>query len=122
VTVVLDMNAFKVPPEMLEVRRVTPHKIRKRRQHWTKLPMAWYEPMKGASGQTCRVAWYLLYLHWKNKGQPFKLSNGMLREDGVSPRSKWRALRDLEQCGLITVECRPKRAPIVTVHVEPRVG
>ena len=44
-------------------------KIRKRREHFVMLPMTWYERMRGADGQTYRVVWYLLYLHWKGNGE-----------------------------------------------------
>jgi hypothetical protein len=115
-----DLAAFHLPSEMLRERRITPPKIRKRRAHWVKLPMWWYEPMRGAGGQTYRVAWYMLYLYWRNKGLPFKLPNGMMAEDGVPRRTKWCALLDLEQRGLISVERRLKRSPVITVHVEPR--
>lgn len=94
---------------------VVPAKIKKRREHFAMLPMTWYERMKGADGQTYRVAWFLLYLHWKNNGEPIKLANGMLARDGVPPESKRRALRDLEHRGLITVERRLKRSPVVRV-------
>jgi hypothetical protein len=100
-----------------EVRVVTPAKIKKRREHFIKLPMTWYEHLKGAHGQTYRVAWYLLYLHWKNNGAPIKLANGMLAMDGVSPQSKRRALRDLDHRKLVTVEWRQKKSPIVRVLV-----
>jgi len=56
------------------------------------------------------------YLHWKSRGKPFKLANGMLVYDGISHDSKYRALKDLERRGLITVEWRPKRSPIIHVH------
>jgi len=94
---------------------VTPAKIRKRRQHFVPFPVTWYERMKGADGQTYRVALYLLYLHWKGNGEAIKLPNGMLAIDGVPPTSKRRALSDLERRGLITVERRPKKSPIVRV-------
>ena len=102
-------------PELLssEVWAVTPAKIKRRREHFAMLPMTWYERLKGADGQTYRVAWFLLYLHWKNNGGPIKLANGMLAMDGVPPQSKRRALRDLERRGLITVEWRPRKSPIV---------
>jgi hypothetical protein len=92
---------------------VTPAKIKKRRQHFAMLPMTWYERLKGADGQTYRVAWFLLYQHWKNNGDPIKLANGMLAMDGVPSESKRRALRDLERRGLITVERWPKKSPVV---------
>jgi len=102
-------------PELLgsDVWAVTPAKIKRRREHFAMLPMTWYERLKGADGQTYRVAWFLLYLHWKNNGGPIKLANGMLAMDGVPPQSKRRALRDLERRGLITVEWRPRKSPIV---------
>jgi hypothetical protein len=37
----------------------------------------------------------------------------MLRIDGISRRSKWRALNALEQRGLIAVERCPHRSPII---------
>jgi len=66
-----------------------------------------------SGGQTYRVALCLLHLNWKAGGKPVKFPNGMLGIDGVSRRSKWRALNDLERRGLITVERRPGRSPIV---------
>jgi hypothetical protein len=94
-----------------------PEKIRKRRGHFVKVPMAWVEKLEGAHGQTWRLAMFLLYTHWKDRGEPVKLSNGMLRIDGIPRTSKWRALRDLETRGLVAVQCRPRRSPIVRVLV-----
>jgi hypothetical protein len=91
-----------------------PAKIQKRRQHFIKLPMTWYERLRGAHGQTYRVAWHLLYLHWKGGGRPIKLATGMLVIDGVPATSKRRALHDLERRGLIQVEPGgPRKSPIV---------
>jgi hypothetical protein len=105
------LKDYKAPE--IEMRRVVAVKIKKRRQHFIKLPMSWYDRMKGADGQTYRVVWYLLYLHWKSGGEAIKLSNGMLAIDGVPPTSKRRALRDLERRGLIIVERQSRKSPIV---------
>jgi hypothetical protein len=94
-----------------------PTKIRNRRKHFAKLPMTWYERMKGAHGQTYRVAWFLLYLHWKGNGSPIKLANSMLEMDGVPPTSKRRALENLERRGLITVERQPRKSPTVRLCI-----
>jgi hypothetical protein len=76
--------------------------------------MTWYERLRGAHGQTYRVAWHLLYLHWKGGGRPIKLATGMLVIDGVPATSKRRALHDLERRGLIQVEPGgPRKSPIV---------
>ena len=106
-------------PEALgsEAWAVAPAKIKKRREHFAMLPMTWYERLKGAHGQTYRVALYVLYLHWKDGKGPIKLANGMLKIDGVSPQSKRRALRDLERRKLVTVDWRPKKSPIVQLLV-----
>jgi len=92
-----------------------PRKIRKRRQQFVMVPWSWVEKLEGAAGQTYRVALVLLYLHWKGDGKPIKLPNGMLQLDGVSRRSKWRALGYFERRGLIMVERRHKRSPTVRV-------
>jgi hypothetical protein len=107
----VDSATFKVPH--------VPTKIRKRREQFTMLPMRWYEKLANPvpTGRcTCLVAWYVLHLHWKNHGRPFKLANGMLEYDGISHDSKTRSLKELERRGLITVEWRPKRSPIVHVY------
>jgi hypothetical protein len=99
------------------VQRATPHKIAKRRKNFVMLPMVWYERLAGSSvsGSTILVALHLLHLHWKGaKGESVvKLPNGMLRYDGVSRQSKWRALAELERLGLVEVERRPSRSPLI---------
>jgi hypothetical protein len=96
-----------------EKRIDTPRKLQKRGRHFIQVPWAWMDRLRGASGQTYRVAWILLYLHWKSGGRPITLANGMLEIDGVSRFSKLCALRDLEQRGLITVERRPSKSPVI---------
>jgi hypothetical protein len=108
-----DLTKFAIP----EVVVITPKKILKRRERFVQVPWSWSERLNGATGQTYRVALFLLYLHWEGKGAPIKLPNGMLQIDGVSRHSKWRALNDLERRGLISVERRPKRSPIIQLNL-----
>ena len=114
-----DLSKFRLgPPADLSTPPV-PIKIQKRREQFAKLPMRWYEKLANPAPTnrcTCLVAWYLLYLHWKGGGEPIKLANGMLKYDGVGRHSKQRALTELEQRGLITVERRPRKSPIIHVH------
>ena len=116
-----DLKRHQLTPEMQATveRRVafTPQKIRKRRQHFVQIPWSWVERLPGTTGHTCLVALHLLYLHWKGNGAPVKLPNGMLKIDGVSRQSKWRALAALEQRGLIVVERRPRKSPIVRLKL-----
>jgi hypothetical protein len=109
-----DLNNLKLDPEIWPERQaVTPRKIERRREHFVMVPWTWVEALSGASGQSWHLAMHLLYLHWKGKDAPIKLANGMLRVDGITRWSKWRALDDLERRGLITVERRPNRSPLI---------
>jgi hypothetical protein len=110
-----DPAKFALSKAQIEQWARVPRKIAKRREHFAILPMSWFEKLEGAAGQTYRVAWYLLYMHWKDNGQPIKLANGMPLIDGVSRYSKWRALADLERRGLIVIERRRRRSPWIRV-------
>jgi hypothetical protein len=105
--------------EAIPQRRIELERVRKRREHFVKIPQTWVERLQGASGRTYHVALELLYGHWKGKGKPVKLANGALAEAGVSPDTKLRALPSLEQRGLVAVDWRLRRSPLVTVHTEP---
>ena len=110
-----DLDALRVDPtdgELIKLAKV-PAKVEKRRRGFIMLPWHWFEKLVDETGQTYRVALYLLYVGWKNDGEPIKLTNVALKDVGVSRQSKWRALARLEALGLIRVECRPDRSPIV---------
>jgi hypothetical protein len=114
-----DPTRLRIDPATFKVPHV-PAKIRKRREQFVMLPMWWYENLAApvpACRCTCLVAWHLLHLNWKSRGQPFKLANGMLEYDGVGRHSKWRALEELDRRGLITVERRQRKSPTIHVHV-----
>jgi hypothetical protein len=98
------------PDHFPETEAYVPRKLPKRREQFIQLPWSWFEQLKGTSGTTYHIALYLRYLHWKGNGAPIKLANGL---DGVSRKSKWRALNELEERGLIAVERRPRKSPIV---------
>src|SRR5262249_49698574 len=114
-----DFKRLRIDPAKFAAAPV-PAKIRKRREQFVMMPLWWYEKLlskPAIAGRTILLALYLLHLDWKHHGKPFKLPNGMLKYDGVSRRSKWRALPDLERRGLITVERRRRKSPIVRVLV-----
>jgi hypothetical protein len=60
---------------------------------------------------------YILYCAWKAKGQSFTLPNGWLERRGVSRQSKYNIVRRLEAYGLITVEWRPRKSPLITARL-----
>jgi hypothetical protein len=51
----------------------------------------------------------LLHRAWRAKGKPFAMPNSV----GVDPRTKIRTLRALEKAGLIAVEWRERKSPLV---------
>ena len=86
------------------------------RGHFIQVPLPWLKVLEGASGPACRLALHLAYLNWRNwkgRGAPVALSNNVARGVGLDRRAKWRALRELELRGLVSVERHPGRSPIV---------
>jgi hypothetical protein len=115
-----DLDKLRLDPTKFTTPYV-PAKVRKRREQFVQVPMWWYERLTGnptATGSIILVAIYLAPLQWKHYGKPFKLPNGMLKYDGISRYTKWRALNELERLGLITVERRRRRSPIIHVQLE----
>ena len=99
-----------------ERRAVVPRKIQKRRRHFVKVPWSWVERLTRARHiVTYRVALHILYEHWRAGGRPCTLANGAV--EGVARGTKWRALRELEHLGLVTIERHKRKAPRVTAVV-----
>src|SRR5262249_1518637 len=96
-----------------EVRAVVPERLKRRAQQFVKLPWAWVLLLGGVTRPTWITAAHVSHFDCGNKGEPFKLPNGLLKIDGVSPQSKRRALRELARLDLISVEWRPRKSPIV---------
>jgi hypothetical protein len=119
-----DLNKLRLDPAKFPTSYV-PAKIRKRREQFVQVPMWWIEKLGEsplATGATHQVACHLCHLDWKNHGKPFKLPNGMLKFDGISRQSKWRALADLERRKLIAVQRRPSKSPIIRMMLPPKVS
>jgi hypothetical protein len=113
-----NIEALRIVPAVRV--RSTPRRVQKRQRDFTIVPNTWIERLRSSgcsSIHTVFVALHLLYEDFRNYGKPFPLPNGMLRYDGTSRQSKWRALNELEQLGLITIERRPKRSPRITILV-----
>jgi hypothetical protein len=112
-----DIRGFAVPGEAVEARLATPRKVQEARaEHFIMKSWAWHERLIGAPGQTWRLADIVLYFHWRGGKKPFKLARG-LRGMAAMPRmTRLRALRDLERRGLVAVEWRQRKSPIVKVN------
>ena len=81
-----------------------------------KFPSIWQDTLVkvDADATTYRVALHLLdRAAW---GQNVPLGNRVLEKHGVSRWSKWRALKRLREAGLIAVESRRGRPPLIKVR------
>jgi hypothetical protein len=81
------------------------------------VPWKWVERLRDAKrpGSTYALALLLLYEHWRHGGRPIVLSNILAADVGLSQRSKWNAILELERLGLIQVDRRPRKSPRVIV-------
>ena len=61
----------------------------------------------------------LCRLYLTSKGNPITLSNVRLSDWGIRRRTKYRALIALESAGIIAVERRPRKNPLVTLREIP---
>jgi hypothetical protein len=90
--------------------------IRQRTDTFSKVPLGWAAAAAKATKTPRAMVWVLLqHLAWQNDRAAFPLSNAVLVKYGVSREIKRRALAALEAAGLIVVERRHGRAPIVTL-------
>ena len=83
---------------------------------FVKFPKMWQVCLeeKRADGSAYRVALYLLDKASFSDVVP--LGNRVLEKHGVSRASKWRALEHLRSAGLIAVEARRGKVPLVKVR------
>jgi hypothetical protein len=66
-------------------------------------------------GKAPVLAAVLWYFYRRNNSKAFVLTSVGLKEFGIARKAKYKALRVLEVAGLITVQYRPKRNPVVTL-------
>jgi hypothetical protein len=92
--------------------------IKSKKDAFVKMPLWWAaEAAKATRDPSMLVLVELLHRSWKAKNLTFPLPNGRLSKNGVSRKVKCRVLRDLEIAGLITIERRHGKTPLVTLTV-----
>jgi hypothetical protein len=80
------------------------------------IPLWWAGAAADATKSAAALVWIdLLHRAWRAKGQPFTMPNGWLAEWEVSRWTKARVLRQLEAVGLIKVEWRTRKNPLITL-------
>src|SRR5262249_43198838 len=91
---------------------------RKKAEPFVKVPLWWIKKATTATRTSkALVCVWLLHLAWKTKSTTFPLPSGKLGKLGVSRYAKRSALRELEASGLIAVEQRCGKNPLVTLVV-----
>ena len=77
--------------------------------------MLWLSQVRNLGVTALWVGLLLWFLRGLRRNNNFIVSNRMLRNWGVEPDAKTRALRKLEKAKLISVERRGRRSPRVTI-------
>ena len=115
-----DPEKFRIAPEQQSETGASKPKPKRHRQRgkFVQFPELWRQQLCRirAHGSTYRVAMHLLHEAWWTGNRVVKLTNVSLAEVGVGREGKAIALRELRETGLISVEQRPRRNPIVTVR------
>jgi DNA-binding transcriptional ArsR family regulator len=113
----LDLDDLKLPPEMVRERCVgVPKRIKKRHQQFVRVPLALVDKIaRNLREKTFVVLCHLLHEDWRQGGGRIKVPNRFLERIGVGPDAKSRALKKLESLGIISVERRDRKSPIVTI-------
>ena len=94
----------------------TPPRLAKRKEQFVRLPLPVLDVLAKASGDKLMPVYcHVLHESWRTGGQPVKAANGLLETLGISPDAKVSALRRLERLGLVSIEWRGCKSPIVTV-------
>lgn len=92
------------------------NKTRKGENPFVQIPLWWAtSAFEATSEPAALVCIYLLYAAWKAGYRTFPLPNEWLEKHGVHRHTKSRVLRKLEAAGLILIEWRGKKSPLVTL-------
>jgi hypothetical protein len=121
----LDLGKFLLTEEDIAGAAMQPSKEqrtvdRRQKGYFTKVPWTWVKAFRrGRSIATVNLALHLLFIHFDTKHKTFKVTNQMAAEAGVSRYQKTRALTEMESWGIIMVEWRDKKNPIITLMLPP---
>jgi hypothetical protein len=79
------------------------------------IPLKWLTHASMLPGKSLQVGIALWYLKGLKKNSVVKLTNVTLSEFGVKKDAKRRALKSLEEAGLVSIERYTGKNPIVTI-------
>ena len=106
------LKRCRLDAEEYATRRIDSAVRKRRRRRFIIIPEMWIERLEGARHvSTYRVALRILQRNRQCEGQPFPLPNSI---GGVSRWAKSTALKELEKAGLVQLERRKRKSPLVT--------
>jgi len=112
----IDVNRLRVARSNMAAVRIKPprHKLG---EHFLKgpIPLTWLEVAAGLPGKSLNAGIALWYAAGIARSASVPLSNIASQRFGLDRNSKYRALSWLEGAGLIRVERKLGRAPVVTI-------
>jgi hypothetical protein len=115
-------DAFRLPPEIAaQIGKKPPGKQGgkqpRRSEPFLQIPhKAIVAGSKVLRGTKQFLVWlYVFHRVWSDKRKTVVVANQTLSEWGVARQEKYKALRRLEEAGLISVEWRGRRSPLVTL-------
>ena len=83
------------------------------------ISLAWFKALSQCGGACVHTGMVLRYWLFLNKSDKISATSGKFEKFGISKFQKLRALRELEEKGLIKVERRPGSNPEVMVLDPP---
>jgi hypothetical protein len=96
---------------------------KKWQREFVRVPWVWIDQLKTSNrGSTYRLALLLLYEDWRTGGRPIRLTNVGLVGDGITRRSKSRALGELEALGLVQVKGGARKSPTIKLRLIRKGG
>ena len=116
----LDLDRYRLREHSLS--QIKPkNALRRRKGSFLKgpIPISWLEKAGGLPGKTLHVAVALWFAHGFEKQSRFRFTPKWYVWLNIGPHALRRALQRLKEAGLIRLEYRPGRSPIVTLLDAP---
>jgi hypothetical protein len=112
---ILDMRIPMVAGPKLDVRR--PGVKRRSKEGFVMFPLNWRERLGRVDHVSAMwLALFITYQSWRNPGKPVTVSNVAMEGWGhISREEKRQGLRELEACGLVSIEQVGRQAPKATI-------
>jgi len=86
------------------------------------VPYEWLRVALSVGGKAGNLSWAMWWLAGMERTNPIKLTRRVLSDFNISPRSARRLLIAFERAGLVEVDRKRGRGPIVALIAQPACG